>query len=87
MSTRASATVSDEMRQAWDKASVRPLWENPLAHNARAGGPPAHLWAWSELEPLVKAAMAMTSMSVIERRVLTLVDPAAEGHAAGTATA
>src|SRR5262249_61751357 len=31
-------------------------------------------------------AMAMTSMSVIERRVLTLVDPAAEGHAAGTTT-
>jgi gentisate 1,2-dioxygenase len=87
MSTTASATApSTEMREAWHKASVRPLWENPLAHNARTGGPPAHVWAWSELEPLVKAAMAMTSMSVIERRVLTLVDPAAEGHAAGTTT-
>ena len=87
MSTNPSASApSEAMRQAWHKASVRPLWENPLAHNARTGGPPAHLWAWSELEPLVKAAMAMTSMSVIERRVLTLVDPAAEGHAAGTTT-
>jgi len=87
MSTSPSATPpSEAMRQAWHKAAVRPLWENPLAHNARTGGPPAHLWAWSELEPLVKAAMAMTSMSVIERRVLTLVDPAADGHAAGTTT-
>ncbi len=87
MSTSPSAAApSEATRESWRKASVRPLWENPLAHNARTGGPPAHLWAWSELEPLVKAAMAMTSMSVIERRVLTLVDPAAEGHAAGTTT-
>src|SRR5262249_34938115 len=53
MSTTASATVSDEMRQAWRKAAVRPLWENTLAYKARTGGPPAHLWAWRELEPLV----------------------------------
>jgi gentisate 1,2-dioxygenase len=87
MSSSPSATApSEAMRESWRKASVRPLWENPLAHNARPGGPPAHLWAWNELEPLIKAAMAMTSMSVIERRVLTLVDPAAEGHAAGTTT-
>lgn len=87
MSTTQTATApGDAMREAWRKASVRPLWENTLAHKARTGGPPAHLWAWSELEPLVKAAMAMTSMAVIERRVLTLVDPAAEGDAAGSTT-
>ncbi len=87
MSTSPSAAApSEAMRESWRKAAVRPLWENPLAHNARTGGPPAHLWAWRDLEPLIKAAMAMTSMAVIERRVLTLVDPAAEGHAAGTTT-
>ena len=87
MSTISSAAAPGEnMRESWRKASVRPLWENPLAYNARTGGPPAHLWAWSELEPLVKAAMAMTSMAAIERRVLTLVDPAAECNAAGTTT-
>jgi gentisate 1,2-dioxygenase len=83
----ATATATDEkMREAWRKASVRPLWENPLVHTVRTGGPPAHLWAWSELEPLVKAAMGMTSMAAIERRVLTLADPAAQGDAAGTTT-
>jgi gentisate 1,2-dioxygenase len=74
------------MREAWRQAHVRPLWENPIAHTVRDGGPRAHLWTWSELEPLVKAAMAMTSMAAIERRVLTLVDPAADGNAAGTTT-
>ena len=90
MSTLQSATAPPEsIREAWRRANVRPLWESPLAHKARAGGPPAHLWRWRELEPLVKAAMAMTSMAAIERRVLTLVDPqaqGAQGDAAGTTT-
>ncbi len=87
MSTiESSAAPSQAMRDAWRKASVRPLWDNPLAHRARSGGPPAHLWAWRELEPLVKAAMAVTSMAAIERRVLTLVDPEIDGDAAGTTT-
>jgi gentisate 1,2-dioxygenase len=89
MSARETATTdakTETMRAAWQQAHVRPLWENPIAHKVRTGGPPAHLWKWSELEPLVTAAMAMTSMAAIERRVLTLVDPAADGDAAGTTT-
>jgi gentisate 1,2-dioxygenase len=78
--------TSEDMRTAWREAHVRPLWENPIAHKARAGGPPAHIWRWSALEPLVASAMTMTSMAAIERRVLTLVDPAADGDAAGTTT-
>ena len=84
--TAPSETMPDAMREAWRRANVRPLWESPVAHKARSGGPPAHLWPWRELEPLVKAAMAMTSMAAIERRVLTLVDPQAQGEAAGTTT-
>src|SRR5262249_11455524 len=53
---------------------------------ARTAARRAHLGPGSEREPLVRGAMAMPAMSVIERRVLTLVDPAAEGHAAGTTT-
>ncbi len=87
MSTLQSATApAESMREVWRRANVRPLWESPLAHKVRAGGPPAHLWPWRELAPLVKAAMEMTSMAAIERRVLTLVDPQAQGDAAGTTT-
>ena len=78
--------ASDAMRAAWRRAHVRPLWENPIAHKARDGGPKAHLWTWSELGPLVSAAMKLTSLAAIERRVLTLVDPMAAGDAAGTTT-
>lgn len=34
------------------------------------------LWRWSEIAPLVDEAAAMTSIDVVERRVLSLVDPA-----------
>lgn len=85
MST-AQTVTTEAMRVAWRQANVRPLWENPIAHKVRAGGPPPHLWTWNELEPLVASAMAMTSMAAIERRVLTLVDPGADSDAAGTTT-
>jgi gentisate 1,2-dioxygenase len=80
----AEATAT--MRAAWRDANVRPLWENPLAHNAKKGAPPPHLWQWSVLGPLIADAMTITSMAAIERRVLTLIDPDAEGNAAGTTT-
>jgi gentisate 1,2-dioxygenase len=78
--------VSEAMREAWRNAHVRPLWENPLAHNAGKAAPKAHLWTWAELRPLIVDAMGLNSMAAIERRVLTLVDPQAQGHAAGTTT-
>src|ERR1700686_5292703 len=77
---------TEAMRQAWRQAHVRPLWESQTAHKVRAGGPRAHAWRWRELGPLVAAAMKMPSMAAIERRVLTLVDPEAEGNASGTTT-
>jgi hypothetical protein len=74
------------MRAAWRHAHVRPLWENPIAHKAREGTRTAHLWKWSELGPLITAATKLISMAAIERRVLTLVDPNAQGDIAGTTT-
>ena len=29
----------DEVRAAWKANHIRPLWENPIAHKARDGGP------------------------------------------------
>src|SRR5215203_7506846 len=88
-SDTSAATLShdyDEVRKAWKAASIQPLWENPVAHKVREGGPKPHLWEWQVLRPLVDAAMKVTSPAAVERRVLTLVDPQANGPAAGTTT-
>ncbi len=76
----------EEVRKAWHAANVKPLWENPLAHKLRDGGPKAHHWKWSVLRPLVDDAMKVTTPAAVERRVLTLVDPEADSPAAGTTT-
>jgi gentisate 1,2-dioxygenase len=86
MSVQTPVSAPDAMREAWRAANVRPLWENPLAHNANKGAPKALLWKWSVLRPLIADAMTITSMAAIERRVLTLVDPEAQGASAGTTT-
>jgi gentisate 1,2-dioxygenase len=57
-----------------------------LAHYAGNGAPRPHLWKWSVLGPLIADAMKITSLAAIERRVLTLVDPDAQGNTAGTTT-
>ena len=43
----------EEIRARWAKAHIRPLWENPIAHKARDGGPRPHLWKWDVLRPAV----------------------------------
>src|SRR5580700_3277079 len=81
-----SESPSEAMRAAWRDAHVRPLWESPIAHTVRAGGPKPHLWPWRVLEPLVADAVRVASLASIERRVLMLVDPEADADATGTTT-
>jgi gentisate 1,2-dioxygenase len=76
----------DEVRKAWRAAHLQPLWENPVAHKVREGGPKPHLWEWQVLRPLVDDAMKVTSPAAVERRVLTLVDPEGKGGAGATTT-
>src|SRR5438067_153485 len=76
----------EEVRKAWHAAHVKPLWENPLSHKVRDGGPKPHLWKWQVLRPLVDDAIKVTSPAAVERRVLTLVDPGSDSPAAGTVT-
>jgi gentisate 1,2-dioxygenase len=84
--TAAPDKSYDEVRTAWKAAHIQPLWENPVAHKVREGGPKPHLWQWQVVRPLVEAAMKLTSPAAVERRVLTLVDPHQNGPAAGTTT-
>jgi len=76
----------EEVRKAWRDAHVHPLWENPLAHSERNGGPRPHLWSWRKIRPLLDDAMKVTTPAAVERRVLTLVDPHAGDATAGTTT-
>lgn len=63
------------VRQRWRKANLSPLWESPTAHKPPPPPDPAVHWAWSDLRPLLGEAMSLTSPEVVERRVLSLVNP------------
>jgi gentisate 1,2-dioxygenase len=56
--------------------NVRPLWTNTLAHGANRREPAPILWPWRDIAPLIDEATTMTTTDVVERRVLSLVDPA-----------
>jgi gentisate 1,2-dioxygenase len=75
------------LRRAWRSNHVSPLWENTAAHRKEDDARErAHIWRWSDMQPLIDAAIAVRSMAAIERRVLSLVSPhtAAVGGATGT---
>jgi gentisate 1,2-dioxygenase len=76
----------DQIRAGWKANHIRPLWENPVAHKARDGGPRPHLWPWSVVRPAIDGAMTITTPAAVERRVLQLVDPENDSPASGTTT-
>lgn len=86
--TDGTGPALERLRAAWAAGNVAPLWENRVAHGNRPGPEPGHIWRWSQMQPLIEAAIAIRSMEAVERRVLSLVGPhAAEvGGAKGTTT-
>ncbi len=64
-----------DIRAAWQAASVSPLWEDAAAHGGGRRGHVAHSWPWSTMEPLVNQALSLASTEVIERRVLSMINP------------
>lgn len=67
-------TGGRNLAAAWSEAHIRPLWQMPLPPATSSA---ACLWEWQNVEPLVLEALNVTSPDAIERRVLSLVDPAA----------
>ncbi len=67
--------VSSELRNAWQKAHVVPLWESPTAHKPNAEPAQPHVWNWRTLRPLIAGTTEIQSPAAIERRVLSLVNP------------
>lgn len=63
------------MRSEWRQAHVKPLWEISRTRNAspeRVG-----VWKWGAMQSLISEALELTSPEIVERRVLSLVDPSA----------
>jgi gentisate 1,2-dioxygenase len=75
----ASTRSEEQIRSDWKRAGVRPLWEIHLARRQTEVRPRVGVWKWSMMQPLVTEALELTSPAVVERRVLTLVDPSALG--------
>ena len=70
-------------RDAMGRAGVAPLWpqmRNVLPHGAPKPITKSHLWAYSEVRPLLLRAGELTPVEKAERRVLFLADP---GRGAG----
>lgn len=64
-----------DLRRAWREANVSPLWESMLAHGGTRPTERAHHWPWRTMKPLIDDALNLKGMDVIERRVLSLVNP------------
>ncbi|MEM5383302.1 cupin domain-containing protein [Paraburkholderia phymatum] len=65
----------EAVRRAWRDANLVPLWESPTAHKPPPAPDEAQHWAWDQIRPLLGEAMKITSPDVVERRVLSLVNP------------
>jgi gentisate 1,2-dioxygenase len=68
-------TADDPIRAAWREASVSPLWESRVAHNAKTFVERPAVWRWTAMAPLIADALGRKSTEVIERRVLSLINP------------
>jgi gentisate 1,2-dioxygenase len=64
-----------DQRRAWRDANVEPLWENRLAHGGKRGVERTHAWHWRTMKPLIDDALRQKGMDVVERRVLSLINP------------
>jgi gentisate 1,2-dioxygenase len=74
-----STRTEEEIRSSWRDMHVKPLWEIKMGPGAT---PPRRVgqWKWSAMEPLIMEALKLTSPDIVERRVLSLIDPSgAEG--------
>lgn len=67
----AAATLRSAMRAA----HMVPLWESPTAHKQDVAREQSHIWPWRETRPIMVATGEIRSPEVVERRVVSLVNP------------
>lgn len=69
------SAMSSELRDALAAAHMVPLWESPTAHKLDVERERAHVWAWRETGSILRSVGEIGSPEVVERRVLSLVNP------------
>lgn len=69
--------IPSELRERLVDNHLVPLWESPTAHKTDVKRELAHVWAWESTGPVIKDISKISSPKVVERRVLSLVNPIA----------
>jgi gentisate 1,2-dioxygenase len=70
-----SDVISTELRRRLVEAHLVPLWESPTAHKLDPTRERPFLWPWRVLGPVLQEVSEISSPEIVERRVLSLVNP------------
>jgi gentisate 1,2-dioxygenase len=82
--TQEHEAVSEPLRDQWAKHDLIPLWESPNG----AIQPPAErsaIWKWADMRPILMETVKIGLPSIVERRVLQLVNRSMPAGADATA--
>lgn len=67
--------VPSELRRAYEKNHIVPLWESTTAEKFKTPLEKAHIWRWSDMQPVVQATGKLRAQHVLDRRVLLMTKP------------
>ncbi|WP_227749422.1 cupin domain-containing protein [Paraburkholderia atlantica] len=67
--------IPASLREKMVTTHLVPLWESPTAHKLDVKREQAHLWPWSATRPILTETAQISSPKVVERRVLSMVNP------------
>src|SRR4051794_2624209 len=76
--------VSNELRAAWEANDIVVLWESENGALPESTGEVARHWAWQTLRPIMQETAKITLPSIIERRVMQLVNKSIRSSADAT---
>jgi gentisate 1,2-dioxygenase len=79
LKTPPATDLSPSLRHALKSAHMVPLWESPTAHKLDVEREPAHIWPWAVTRPILTEVGQTKSPRIVERRVLSLVNPKSRG--------
>lgn len=68
--------VDADLRDRLIEARLEPLWESRYSHKVD-GGPAnnGHIWRWRDMRPIILSVGEVSSPAVVERRVLSMIEP------------
>ena len=75
--------VTDALREEWARHDLVPLWESPNGAIAPAPERPA-IWKWSDMRPILMETVKIGLPSIVERRVLQMVNRSLPGGSDAT---